>query len=482
MGARSRETVAAAAPFDGDDDDAGVAVDGALLGRLPLATYVLGVDGTTLYLSPQMETLLGCRGEQWQGDPGFFARLLHPDDRDRVAAEAAANESNDSPFRLEYQVRGADGVYRCVQDEAIFARDGAGRPILREGFVLDVTDRVRALEAVQRGEARFRTLLSNIPGAIYRCALDSNWDMEFISDNIEVLSGYPPSDFILSTVRSYASIIHPDDRQGVETTVNDAVERHEPFVLEYRIVRADGDVRWMHEKGQGVRDGSGEVLWLDGAIFDITDRKEAELALFTERERAASGLQAVSEQAARQAGLVADQALTSLEVAKEGHDAIDAIAEAMVEIKDRAEAVAAGIVSLSTQTEQIQVFSALVTDLADQSNLLALNAAIEAAKAGEQGRGFAVVAQEVRRLAEQSKQATAQVRSLLGSIDAATQSAVAATKQGTKVVDAGMSLTGRARAVIGELSATIKVASDSAARIASSAREQSADVDAASTG
>ena len=91
MGARSREAVAADAPTD-VDDAAGVAVDGALLGRLPLATYVLGVDGTTLYLSPQLEALLGCRGEQWQGDPGFFARLLHPDDRDRVTAEAAAND------------------------------------------------------------------------------------------------------------------------------------------------------------------------------------------------------------------------------------------------------------------------------------------------------------------------------------------------------------------------------------------------------
>ena len=74
------------------------------------------------------------------------------------------------------------------------------------------------------------------------------------------------------------------------------------------------------------------------------------------------------------------------------------------------------------------------------------------------------------------------MRSHLGSIDAATQSAVAATTQGTKVVDAGMSLTGRAREVIGELSATIRVASDSAAGIASSAQEQSADVDATFAG
>jgi methyl-accepting chemotaxis protein len=213
--------------------------------------------------------------------------------------------------------------------------------------------------------------------------------------------------------------------------------------------------------------------------LDITDRKEAELALLTERERAATGLAAVSEQAARQARLVADQALASLGVVKDGHQVVDAIAATMAEIKSTTETITAGIMALSEQAVQIERITEMVSDLADQSNLLALNAAIEAAKAGDQGRGFAVVAGEVRRLAEQSKQATAQVRSQLTAIEAATRTAVAATEQGTKVVDAGMNLTDRAREVIGELAQTIEVGAASAARIASSAQETTADVDAA---
>jgi PAS domain S-box-containing protein len=476
--ARSVEDVPADPPV-ALDDAAGPAVDGVLLARLPLATYVFGVDGATLHLSPHLEQLLGCGHEDWQQDPGFFLGRIHPNDRDRMVYEAAAHQSVEGSFRLEYQVRRADGGYLCVQDEAVYSRDGSGTPIAREGYLLDVTERVRALEAVQRGETRFRTLLSNIPGAIYRCALDADWDMEFISDNIEWVSGYPASDFILSAVRSYASIIHPDDRDGVESIVNDAVAKREPYVLEYRIVHADGTERWVHEKGQGVRDHRGEVLWLDGAILDITDRKEAELALLTERERAATGLAAVSEQAARQARLVADQALASLGVVKDGHQVVDAIEATMAEIKSTTETITAGIMALSEQAVQIERITEMVSDLADQSNLLALNAAIEAAKAGDQGRGFAVVAGEVRRLAEQSKQATAQVRSQLTAIEAATRTAVAATEQGTKVVDAGMNLTDRAREVIGELAQTIEVGAASAARIASSAQETTADVDAA---
>jgi PAS domain S-box-containing protein len=457
---------------DVDEHATDPGVGGVLLSRLPLATYVFGVDGATLHLSAHLEDLLGCRAEDWQHEPAFFLRLIHPDDQERVVAELAAHRDDDRPFRLEYQVRRADGTYVCVQDESVFAQDAAGTPIVREGYLLDVTDRVRSLEAVRGGEARLRSLLSNVPGAIYRCALDANWTMEFISENVAQLTGYPASEFTRGAM-SFAQIIHPDDSDMAGRVVENAVERHVPFEVEYRFFRADGAERWAYEEGQAVRGAGGEVLWLDGAIFDVTDRKTAELALLTEREQAAAGLRDVSDQAARQAQRMADEALASLAVAREGHDVVDAIAGAMAEIKVTTEAISSGIMVLTEQVGEIERITEMVADLADQSNLLALNAAIEAAKAGDHGRGFSVVAGEVRRLAEQSKQATAQVRGLLGIIETATGSAVDATEQGTQVVDAGIDLTARARDVIGELARTIEVASGSAARMASSAQEHS---------
>jgi diguanylate cyclase (GGDEF)-like protein/PAS domain S-box-containing protein len=134
-------------------------------------------------------------------------------------------------------------------------------------------ERLRVLKELRASEERFRTLLSNIPAAMYRCGLDSNWDMEFISDNVEAISGYPASDFIQSRVRTFASIIHPEDQRMVEMTVGEAVGRGEPYIIEYRILAADGRVRWVYENGQGVFGPDGSVLWLDGAIFDVTERK-----------------------------------------------------------------------------------------------------------------------------------------------------------------------------------------------------------------
>lgn len=143
----------------------------------------------------------------------------------------------------------------------------------------DVSDRQHAQEAVRASEEQFRTLVANIPGAVYRCACDRQWTMEFISGEIEQICGYSPADLIGNQEHSFASVIHPDDRDRVERDVHNAVSNRVPYLLEYRIITSDGMIRWVSEKGQGIFTPSGELQWLDGAIFDITKRKEAEAAL-----------------------------------------------------------------------------------------------------------------------------------------------------------------------------------------------------------
>ena len=119
------------------------------------------------------------------------------------------------------------------------------------------------------------SLMHNVPGAIYRCALDESWTMQLLGDEIEQISGYPASDFLGSAARTFTSIIHPDDRAEVDALVRTASERGDPYGLEYRIVRPDGEVRWVLERGRRAVDGHG-AAWLDGVIFDVTDRRRAE--------------------------------------------------------------------------------------------------------------------------------------------------------------------------------------------------------------
>ena len=117
----------------------------------------------------------------------------------------------------------------------------------------------------------------NVPGAIYRSAWHANFTLELISDEIERISGYPAANFIASKKRTLWSILHPDDRPKIQEALNEARDDGEPFGLEYRIIRADGEVRWVLDRGQLVS-GSGGRLWCDGAMFDVTERRAAEEA------------------------------------------------------------------------------------------------------------------------------------------------------------------------------------------------------------
>ncbi len=116
---------------------------------------------------------------------------------------------------------------------------------------------------------QYRSLVANLPGAVYRCANDANWTMEFISAQIEELTGYPASDFIDNEVRSYNSVIHPEDVIKVVDAVNEGLKHHEPYVIEYRLRHKNGRIIPVYERGAGAYSDDGELLWLDGVIFEV---------------------------------------------------------------------------------------------------------------------------------------------------------------------------------------------------------------------
>ena len=155
-----------------------------------------------------------------------------------------------------------------------------------------------------------------------------------------------------------------------------------------------------------------------------------------------------------------------------GQKAVEETVAGMERIREQMENIAQTVVLLSEQSQSIGGIIATVNDLADQSNLLAVNAAIEAAKAGEQGKGFAVVAQEIKSLAEQSKQATAQVRGILSDVQKATGNAVMATEQGSKAVEAGVKQSEQAGEAIRALSETSSEAMQATVQIVASSQQQ----------
>jgi PAS domain S-box-containing protein len=152
-----------------------------------------------------------------------------------------------------------------------------------------VEERARQAQELKLSEQKFRTLIANIPGVCYRCANDAAYTMEFLSDSVETLSGYPAADFIGNRARTFASLFHPDDAALVDQVVADALSHRRPYAIDYRIIHRDGSVRWVHEKGQGEFDDAGDLQHLDGAIFDVTAHRHLEEELASKEQLATIG-------------------------------------------------------------------------------------------------------------------------------------------------------------------------------------------------
>jgi PAS domain S-box-containing protein len=249
----------------------------ALVEQLPLVTYVSSIDrpGLSSYVSPQLEPLLGYTPQEWLETPEMFWSIIHPDDAERVRREHRSGYEAGNTFSTQYRLRAKDGRTVWIEDQVVVIRGKDGEPAQAQGFLIDITSRKHAEIALTENEERFRTLVANIPGVVFRCSLDSDWTMEYLSDAVEELVGYPASDFIANRVRSYADVVHPEDRVKLEAEIREAVAAGRAYTTEYRVLRDDGGIRHVLERGKAILDADGEHK-LDGAIFDLTERRAVE--------------------------------------------------------------------------------------------------------------------------------------------------------------------------------------------------------------
>lgn len=121
-------------------------------------------------------------------------------------------------------------------------------------------------------EARYRSLVANIPGVVYRCQSDRRGALLFASASFEKLTGYSINGFMDNHLGGYWDLIHPDDRERTMCLVLGAVTRKQSYSTEYRIRRKDGGVRWLFDRGQGVGPANGALPNRDGVLFDITEQ------------------------------------------------------------------------------------------------------------------------------------------------------------------------------------------------------------------
>lgn len=166
-----------------------------------------------------------------------------------------------------------------------------------------------------------RWLRETIPGFSYRCLLDPDWTMLRLTDGIEDLTGFPAESFIQNRVRSFTSIIHPDDRAAVTRDIERALRDSAPYYLEYRVLHLDGTIRWVSERGRGTFT-DGKVEWLDGHVIDQTEVRQMRLQDEQRRET-------VRRQQAALVSLVTSDAIASGDLLEASKLATQLIAEAV---------------------------------------------------------------------------------------------------------------------------------------------------------
>jgi PAS domain S-box-containing protein len=148
---------------------------------------------------------------------------------------------------------------------------------------LDMKTALEELEESQRAlrysEARYRTLVANIPAIVYRCEIKPPWYMNYISEPILQMTGYNQEDFYLGGKVTYASLVHPEDMSIVTSEIDDSYKEKRLYEMEYRIIDINGSVHWVFERGRFFVDDYGKPLYLDGVIMDITGIKQTKTEL-----------------------------------------------------------------------------------------------------------------------------------------------------------------------------------------------------------
>ena len=232
---------------------------------------------------------------------------------------------------------------------------------------------------------------------------------------------------------------------------------------------------------QQIRDASANLSSAAAEILAATTQQASgaseQSASIAQTTTTVDEVKAIADQSRIRAQDVTRVSMRTVEVSRVGQQAVSDTINSMNQIKSRVEGIAENILSLSEQTQQIGEIIATVNEIASQSNMLALNASVEAARAGEHGKGFSVVALEVRNLAEQSRQATAQVKTILSEIQKATNATVMATEEGTKGVERGVQLAVQAQDSIEQLASVINETSQAASQVSAGSQQQMAGVE-----
>jgi PAS domain S-box-containing protein len=242
------------------------------------------LEGRFLTVNPAMARIYGYASpEDMVNSIRSIAHQVYADQADRRRVMAELKEKG-FVENFEFRTLRKDGSIIWAKMSARTVCDPSGQILYFEGFVQDITSRVQrdekirlAEQSLREAEARYRSLVENIPAVVFLDAVDNPENSIYVNPKIEEVLGYTPDEW-KNTV-NWADIIHPEDREAVLAADRQTSETGEPFHLEYRMRAKNGQYVWVNEETHLIKDQNGEPLYWQGIIFDLTKRKRTEQTL-----------------------------------------------------------------------------------------------------------------------------------------------------------------------------------------------------------
>jgi PAS domain S-box-containing protein len=244
------------------------------------------------FVSPNIEELLGYTPAEYLQSADFWRRCVHPDDLADVEAQIS-DLYKKGRHTVEYRFLKKDGSYCWVRDEWRLIRDAEGQPLEVVGSWSDVSARRSAEEAVVAAHQRVAYLLASSPAVTYSFRARGDYGPTFISDNLERLLGYKPSEY-LESPDFWRSRVHPDDVARV-TAEFSRVFTTNHHAYEYRFRRGDGTYCWVNDQLHLIQDAMGNPIEIIGSWSDISARRLAQEARRQSEQRLIDAIESIGE-------------------------------------------------------------------------------------------------------------------------------------------------------------------------------------------
>ncbi len=260
-----------------------------VLNRLTDIFFVFDLQGRFLHWNDRLTEVTGYSDEEIASmtPMDFFVQ----EDYDRIdSAISKIVESGDATEIVRIRTRDGELLPYEFTGSMVAREDGSPRYVC--GIARDVSQRRHSERALRERQQALSNLIRNLPGVVYRYRNEAGFPVEFMSDGCTSLSGYSRERLESGEISWAGDVIHPEDRERIETSVRETLETGEQYQITYRIRTADEETRWIWEQGGAVDDPDGSVEYLDGYLTEVTDVIEIEEELRREKAFTESALDA----------------------------------------------------------------------------------------------------------------------------------------------------------------------------------------------